>query len=235
MFPERTTRQPAAGAVSFDVGLQKHMQTVYNRMCLGVLITAITAAFVASQPALMAFFLGGPQMWLVVLAPLAIVWFGFNPMTMKQSTLKLSFIAISVLYGISFSVLAIAYTGESIAKAFFIASGMFAGLSIFGYVTKKNLDGIRNFAVMGVIGVLIMSLLNAFIFKNAALMDVISVVGILAFSGITAWQTQAMKEMYHPAAGEDANSRMAWSAALTLYISFIALFQYILQLFGNRQ
>ncbi|MBU0860217.1 MAG: Bax inhibitor-1/YccA family protein, partial [Alphaproteobacteria bacterium] len=220
---------------------------VYNRMALGVLITAITALMVSSSDALMTLFMGvtpseflagkapGIQSWIVMFAPLAIIWFGFNPMTMKQSTLQMSFFAISFLYGVSFSIIALIYTGDSIARAFFIATGMFAGLSIFGYVTKKNLSGVGNFAAMAVIGVLVMSVLNMFIFKSAGLVDIISIVGILAFAGITAWQTQIMKEMYHPSAGADANSRMAWSAALTLYISFIALFQYILQLVGNRE
>lgn len=230
MFPE--SQQPTVARTQVDVGLQKHMQSIYNRMTLGVLVTAITAAVVAGSPELMKLFLSGPQKWVIMLAPIAIVWFGFNPMTMKQSTLQLSFFAVSILYGISFSVLGYAYTGESIAKAFFLATGMFAGLSIFGYVTKKNLDGMGNFAIMGVIGVFIASLLNMFIFKSEGFMDVISVIAIIAFAGLTAWQTQQMKEMYHPAHGEDANSRMAWSGALTLYISFIALFMHILQLLG---
>lgn len=231
MFPE--SQQPTvARSQQIDAGLQKHMQSIYNRMTLGVLVTAVTAAIVASSPELMKLFLSGPQKWVVMFAPLAIVMFGFNPMTMKQSTLKIAFLAISVLYGISFSVLGYAYTGESIAKAFFLATGMFAGLSIFGYVTKKNLDGLGNFAIMGVWGVFFAGLLNVFVFKSEGFMDVISVVSILAFAGLTAWQTQVMKEMYHPSHGEDANSRMAWSGALTLYISFIALFMNILQLLG---
>lgn len=231
MFPE--SQQPTVTrAQSIDAGLQKHMQSIYNRMTLGVLVTAITAAVVAGSPELMKLFLGGPQKYLVMFAPVAIVWFGFNPMTMKQSTLQLAFFAVSILYGISFSVLGYAYTGASIAKAFFLATGMFAGLSIFGYVTKKNLDGVGNFAVMGVIGVFVASLLNMFIFKSEGFMDVISVISIIAFAGLTAWQTQIMKEMYHVSHGDDANSRMAWSGALTLYISFIALFMNILQLIG---
>ena len=144
MFPE--SQQPTVTrAQSIDAGLQKHMQSIYNRMTLGVLVTAITAAVVAGSPDLMKLFLGGPQKYVVMFAPIAIVWFGFNPMTMKQSTLQLAFFAVSILYGISFSVLGYAYTGASIAKAFFLATGMFAGLSIFGYVTKKNLDGVGNF------------------------------------------------------------------------------------------
>lgn len=231
MFPE--SQQPTiTRTTQIDVGLQKHMQSIYNRMTLGVLVTAITAAVVGSSPELMSLFLSGPQKWIVMFAPIAIVWFGFNPMTMKQSTLQLAFFAVSVLYGISFSVLGHMYTGESIAKAFFLATGMFAGLSVFGYVTKKNLDGIGNFAVMAVIGVFFMGLLNMFVFKSGAFGDILSIVSILAFAGLTAWQTQVMKEMYHPSYGEDANSRMGWSGALTLYISFIALFMNILQLIG---
>ena len=152
---------------------------------------------------------------------------------MPSSKLRLSFFGVSLLYGISLSVLALAFTGEDITRAFFIATGMFAGLSIFGYTTKKNLDGLRTFAVMGIIGVFIASIVNMFIF-NEGLMDVIAGVGILAFAGLTAWQTQATKEMYHAAAGDEANSRMAWAAALNLYISFIALFQYILYFLGSR-
>jgi FtsH-binding integral membrane protein len=218
---------------TYDAGLAAHMQKIYNRMTAGVLITAITSYIVASSPALLQLFLGGPQAYVIMFAPLAVLWFGFNPARMDSSKLRLSFGAISILYGISFAVIFLAFTGESIARAFFIATGMFAGLSIFGYVTKKNLDGLRSFAIMGVFGVLIMSIVNMFI-RDAALFDLISAIGIIAFAGLTAWQTQAMKEMYHPAAGEESNSRMAWAAALNLYISFIALFQYILHFVGGR-
>lgn len=234
MQPERLNTQTQSRAVGYDAGLRAHMQMIYNRMTLGVLVTALTAWAVASTPALMGFFMTSPIIYVVMFAPLAIVWFGFNPMTMSSEKLRLSFFAISVLYGVSFSVILLAFTGENIARAFFIATGMFAGLSIFGYVTKKNLDGLMSFAVMGIWGVLIMSLLNMFFFKSEGLFDLISAVGILAFSGLTAWQTQAMKEMYSPAAGGEANSRMAWSAALTLYISFIALFQHILHFMNQR-
>lgn len=233
MQPDRMTTQTRTGA-EVDVGLKAHMQRIYNRMSMGVLITAITSLVVSSSPAMMQFFLGGPQMYLVIFAPLAIVWFGFNPATMPSSKLQVSFIALSVLYGISFATIFYIYQIGDISRAFFIATGMFAGLSIFGYTTKKNLDGLRSFVVMGIIGILIMGILNMFFFKSAAIMDLISVVGIIAFSGMTAWQTQAMKEMYHAGYGDEANSRMAWAAALNLYISFIALFQYILQLMGNR-
>lgn len=233
MEPQKMQTSGTARPLTLDAGLRAHMQRIYNRMTAGVLVTALTAFFVGSSPALLQLFMGGPQMYIVMLAPLAIVWFGFNPMTMSSGKLRLSFFALSVVYGISFSVIFHAFAQADIARAFFIATGMFAGLSIFGYTTKKNLDALGSFAVMGVIGALILGLVNMFL-KSDGLMNMISVIGIIAFAGITAWQTQTMKEMYHPANGEEANSRMAWSAALNLYISFIALFQHILHLTANR-
>lgn len=234
MQPDSFNQTTQSRATTYDAGLRAHMQRIYNRMSLGVLVTALTALGVAATPALMSFFMTSPIVYVVMFAPLAILWFGFNPMTMPQSRLQFSFFAISILYGISFSVIFYAFAKEDIFRAFFVASGMFAGLSIFGYTTKKNLDGLMSFAVMGVWGILIMSILNMFIFKSAGIFDLISAIGILAFSGITAWQTQAMKEMYSPAHGDEANSRMAWSAALNLYISFIALFQHILHFMNQR-
>ncbi|MGB4107559.1 MAG: Bax inhibitor-1/YccA family protein [Alphaproteobacteria bacterium] len=220
-------------STTMDVGLRAHMGRVYNRMTLGVLVTAITAALVASSPALMKFFLGGPQMYIVIFAPLAVVWFGFNPSRMNSKQLAMSFFALAVLYGISFSTIGIIFTKESIAQVFFIATAMFAGLSIFGYTTRKNLDGMGSFLIMGVWGLLIASLVNMF-FMNPGVSQLLSYVGVAVFAGLTAWQTQMTKEMYHPGAGDEANSRMAWSATLNLYISFIAMFQYLIQIFGQR-
>lgn len=236
MQPDRYTSTPATAtrAASIDAGLRGHMQSIYNRMTLGVLVTAITSYFVANTPALLSLFLGGPQAYVVMFAPLAIMWFGFNPMTMSSGRLKISFFLISVLYGISLATIFIAYAKTDIARAFFIASAMFAGLSIFGYTSRKNLDGLGTFAVMGVWGVLILGIINLFI-GSSQLMNVISVVSIIAFAGITSWQTQTMKEMYSAAHGTEANSRMAWAAALNLYISFIAIFTHILHLLGNNR
>ncbi len=241
MQPDNSSYQPSvtrSGATSFDAGLRAHMQSVYNRMTAGVLITALTAWLVSNSPALMSFFLGGPQMYVVMLAPLAILWFGFRPERMTPSQLMMSFGLLSVVYGLSFSVIFVAFTQTSIAQAFFMATALFAGLSIFGYVTKKNLDALGTFAIMGVWGVFVLSIgtmiAGAFGAQIGGMQTLISGLGLLAFSGVTAWQTQSTKEMYHPSYGDDANSRMAWSAALNLYISFIAMFQYILQLLNSR-
>ena len=234
MQPEQFQTGTQTRATSYDAGLRTHMQSVYNRMTIGVLVTALTSYVVASSPALLALFLGGPQAYIIMFAPLAVLWFGFNPMTMPSSKLRISFFVLCVLYGISFSTIFLAFTGESIARAFFIATGMFAGLSIFGYTTKKNLDGLMTFAVMGVWGVLIMSVVNLFV-RSEGLFDMISAIGVIAFAGVTAWQTQSTKEMYSPSYGEEGNSRMAWAAALNLYISFIAMFQYILHFVGQNR
>jgi len=221
-------------SASIDAGLKAHMQRIYNRMTLGVLVTAVVAYVVGNSPALLQLFLGGPQMWIVMLAPLAIVFFGFNPAKMSSNALRISFILLSALYGVSFAAIFQVFTGESIAKAFFVSAGMFAGISIFGYTTKKNLDGLGSFVVMGMWGLIILGLIN--IFVGSSLMgNVISAAGILVFAGLTAWETQNMKEMYSPRMDSEIASRLSWVGALNLYISFVALFQHILHFMGNRQ
>lgn len=216
-----------------DAGLRRHMQSVYNRMTIGILVTAITSFVVSSSPELLKLFLGGPQRYIVMFAPIAVLWFGFRPDKMNSKQLMTAFGAISVLYGISFSVIFLAFTGETIAQAFFIASAMFAGLSIFGYSTKKDLTALGTFAIMGVMGVFVASIIGMF-FQSAMMQNVIAGVGIISFAGLTAWKTQALKEMYSASYGDEMNSRIAWSGALTLYISFIAMFQYILHFTSQR-
>jgi FtsH-binding integral membrane protein len=237
MFDNQISTQQTSSSqssVSFDAGLRAHMSRIYNRMTLGVLVTAVISYFVGNSPELLNLFLNGPQKWIVILAPLAIVFFGFNPVKMSAKGMSVSFFLLSALYGISFASIFAIFTGESIASAFFIATAMFAGLSIVGYTTKKNLDGVGSFAIMGVWGVLILGLIN--IFVGSTLMgNMISVVSIIAFAGITAWETQRMKEMYSARADAEMMSRMSWLAALNLYISFVAMFQNILHLMGNRQ
>lgn len=226
-------------ATSVDAGLRGHMQRVYNRMTAGVFITGLTAWLVSSSPALMALFLGGPQAYVIMLAPLAIIWFGFRPERMSSNQLMLAFGGLAVVYGISFATIFYAYTDASIARAFFMATALYAGLSIFGYVTKKNLDGLGTFAIMGVWAVFILAIgtmiAGAMGYDTSMMQNLIAGAGLIVFSGITAWQTQNTKEMYNQSYGDEANSRAAWSASLNLYISFIAIFQYILHFVGQRE
>ena len=217
-----------------DVGLKSHMSSVYTRMTGGLLVTALTAWLVSSSPALLALFLGGPQAYVVMFAPIAIIWFGFNPMKMSSQKLLIAFMAISVLYGISFSTIALAFAGETIARAFFITAGMFAGLSIFGYTTKKDLTALGTFSAMAVMGIFLISIVGMFFEYSSQMQMFISIGAVLAFSGITAFETQNTKEMYNRHNSAEGNSRLAWSSALTLYISFIAIFMHIIQLLQQR-
>ncbi|PCJ98996.1 MAG: hypothetical protein COA45_06000 [Zetaproteobacteria bacterium] len=223
-----------SGTPEVDAGLRNHMLSVYNRMTSGILITAIVAWMVSSSPELMMLLLGGPQMYLVMFAPMLIVMFGFNPASMSSNKLKFAFIGVSVLYGLSFSALALVYAGADIARAFFITSAMFASLSIYGYTTKRDLEPMKKFLFMAVIGIVIMSVTGIFIQYSSSMQMIISAASVFIFAGITAWQTQNTKRMYNPAHGDEINSRMAWSAALTLYISFVAMFMNILRLMSSR-
>lgn len=221
-----------------DAGLKAHMNNIYLKMTAGVLVTALTAMVVSKSEFLLNLFLGGPQVYIVIFAPLAIVWFGFRPDRMRASQLMMAFFALATLYGISFASIAVMASanpafGVAVAKAFFVTTAMFAGLSVFGYTTKKDLSGMRTFIVMGIWGLVAAGLMNLF-FQSAPMQNVIAGVGIVLFSGLTVWQTQEMKEMYHPAVSKEQNERYAWAAALNLYISFIALFQYIMHFMNQR-
>lgn len=222
-----------------DQGLRDHMNSIYAKMTAGVLVTAIVAWVVGNSPLLLNLFLGGPQAYVVMFAPLAIVWFGFRPDTMKLSTLTMVFFLLSALYGISFASIAVAVSaspayGVIVAKAFFIAAGMFAGVSIIGYTTKVDLTPIRTFASMAIWGIIIAGVLNMFIFQSSIMDMAISMIAIPLFAGITAWQTQDMRRMYSPSVPKDFLQRYSWAAALTLYISFIAMFSHILNLMSQR-
>lgn len=221
-----------------NAGLRKHMNSIYAKMAGGVFATAVVAFIVGSSPMLLKLFLGGPQAYVVMFAPLAIIWFGFRPESMSASKLKLAFYGVATVYGISFA--SIAYIASSdaafaldVAKAFFIATSMFAGLSIIGYTTKKDLSGMQTFLSMGIIGLIVLGVINIFT-QSTMLGNLIAGAGILLFSGLTVYQTQQMKQMYHPNTPSEMASRYAWAAALNLYISFIAMFQYILHFLNQR-
>ncbi len=169
-------------------------------MAGGVLVTAIMAFAIGTTPALFKLLMGGPQAYLFIFAPVVVQWFGFRPERMNESQLQGAFFLISALYGISFSSIAFMATAQpafvyEIARAFLITVSMFAGLSIYGYTTKKDLSGMSQFIFMAILGVFVMSILNIFIASSGFSM-IISLVAILAFSGLTVWETQQLKQMY---------------------------------------
>ena len=232
-----TTRTDSA-TKQVDAGLRKHMNNIYAKMTAGVLVTAITALVISSSDLLLKLFLGGPQAFAFALAPAAVMWFGFRPEKHSASKLQLAFFVISVLYGISFASISYLATNDpayasSVAKAFFIVTSMFAGLSIFGYTTKKDLSGFRTFLVMGIMGLFGFSIINMF-FQNDMMTNIIAFAGIPLFAGLTVWQTQDMKRMYSANLPPEMAQRYGWAAALNLYVSFIAMFQYILHFLNQR-
>jgi hypothetical protein len=219
---------------SYDAGLRTHMLRVYNYMCLALAITGGVAFLGSQSEALVALLFGTPLKWVVMLAPLAFIFFGFRPDRMSASALRTSLIAFSALMGLSMMAIFLVYTGASIARVFFITSAMFAGTSLYGYTTKTDLSKMGSFMMMGLIGIIIAGLVNIFL-ASSALQFAISVLGVVIFTGLTAWDTQRIKETYASHWGEEANSRLAIMGALSLYLNFINMFQFLLSLLGQRE
>jgi FtsH-binding integral membrane protein len=228
-----TTRAEAA---VFDAGLRKYMLSVYNYMASGVLLTGIVALLFANsafgQQLLIS---GGPLRWVIMLAPLAFVMvlsFGIN--RLSTAAAQGLFWAFAAVMGVSMASIFLVFTGESIARMFFITTGAFAGLSLFGYTTKKDLSGFGTFLIMGVIGLLIASIVNIFL-ASSVMQFVISVIGVLVFAGLTAYDTQKIKNMYFQVAGSDFVGKSVVMGALALYLDFVNMFTFLLQLFGSRE
>jgi FtsH-binding integral membrane protein len=238
MQPENRWAQSGAQRTetTYDAGLSSHFGRVYNIMTLGLVITGFFAYVVAHTPALMQLFYGTPLHWVVMFAPLVLVMFGFTPGRVQRSsftTLTLMFAGFSAIFGISLAYIFAVYSGADITRVFFITSAMFAGTSIYGYTSKKDLSGMGGMMIMGVIGIVIASIVNLFM-QSDTLMFVISIVGVIAFTGLTAWDTQRIKETYNAGYGAEANNKMAVMGALGLYINFINMFVLLLNLLGNR-
>jgi uncharacterized protein len=218
-----------------DQGLRSYMLRVYNYMASGLALTGIVAFAVSSSPQAMHAIFGTPLFWLVVLAPLGLVFFlSARINAMQASTAQALFWVYSALMGVSLASIFVVYTGESIARVFFISAGSFAGLSLYGYTTKRDLSGFASFLMIGLIGVIIAGLVNLFL-QSSGLQFAISVIGVLVFAGLTAYDTQAIKEMYF--AGDDGSiaTKKSVMGALRLYLDFLNLFLMLLQLFGNRR
>ncbi|CAA7624420.1 Bax inhibitor-1/YccA family protein [Magnetospirillum sp. UT-4] len=222
-------------AAEIDVGLRQYMLRVYNYMASGLALTGIVAMLVASNETMTQLIFGTPLKWVVMLAPLGFVFFmSFKIETMKASTAQTLFWVFAALMGASLASVFLVFTGESVARTFFITAAAFAGLSLWGYTTKKNLSAFGTFLVMGLIGLMIAMVVNIFL-QSAMMQFVISAAGVLIFAGLTAYDTQRIKEMYWHLDGGEVAVKKAVMGALTLYLDFINLFTFLLQFLGVRR
>ena len=218
-----------------DQGLRSYMLRIYNYMATGLGLTGLTAYMVAITPSLFNAIYGTPFYWLVALAPLGFVFYlSARLHKISFSTAQTVFWIFSGVMGLSMAYIFIAFTGASIARVFFITAGTFAGMSLYGYTTKKDLSGWGSFLFMGLIGIIIASIVNIFL-KSPMLYYVISWVGVLVFVGLTAYDTQRIKEMYYASDHPEISGKKAIMGALKLYLDFINLFIMLLHLFGQRR
>ena len=233
----RWTVRPAVGAqVDVDVGLRDYMLRIYNYMASGLALTGIVA-YVFAQSGYYAQLAQTPLIYLVMLAPLGLVmWLSYGINRMQASTAQALFWIFAAVMGLSMASIFLHFTGASIARVFFITAGTFAAMSLYGYTTQRDLTQWGSFLFMGLIGILIAGVVNIFL-ASSALQFAISVIGVVVFVGLTAWDTQQIKETYYQyqyADGQTAG-KQAIMGALRLYLDFINLFMMLLQLLGTRR
>ncbi|HJM92169.1 MAG: Bax inhibitor-1/YccA family protein [Alphaproteobacteria bacterium] len=211
------------------------MLKVYNYMGSALLLSGIIAYAVAHTPALMQAIFGTPLMWVVMLAPLGLVMFlGARINKMSAGAAQATFWIFAALMGASLASIFVVYTQTSIVRVFMITAVTFGAMSLWGYTTKKDLSGMGSFLMMGLIGIIVASLVNIFL-QSSMMHWVISVIGVLVFTGLTAYDTQKIKNNYYEGDGEAVMGKKAIMGALTLYLDFINLFLMLLHLFGNRE
>jgi uncharacterized protein len=226
----------AAGmrAIDVDVGLRRYMLRVYNFMAAGLGVTGLVA-YSAVATGFYQQIAGTPLIWLVMLAPLgAVLFLSFGIERMSAGAAQATFWTYAALMGLSLAGIFLLFTGTSIARVFFITAGTFAAMSLYGYTTQRDLSQFDSFLFMGLIGIVLASLVNIFI-GSSALQFAISVIGVIVFTGLTAWDTQRIKELYLESDPGDVLTKKALIGALALYLDFINLFVMLLQLVGQRR
>lgn len=223
---ERTT-------LAYNEGLRAYMLSVYNYMTMGLGLTGAVSLLVVSSPTLLQAVM--PVMWLFIFAPIGLVFFlSFKINTMKFSTAQTVYWLYAAMNGVAFSLLFLEYTGASIARVFFITAGTFAAMSLYGYTTKRDLTAMGSFLFMGLIGLFIAMIVNIFM-ASTMLEFIISVAGVLIFTGLTAYDTQSIKEAYTEGSSSEVAGKRAIFGALRLYLDFINLFIMLLRLLGDRR
>jgi FtsH-binding integral membrane protein len=244
--PSRYSATAAQSAGAIDEGLRAHMLRVYNYMAAALLITAAAAYATFSATfqevggqlvptALGQTLFGSPLMWVIVFAPLALVFFlSFRIQSLSVGTAQAIFWVYAALLGVSLSTIFVAYTATSITQVFFVSAATFGAVSLWGYTTRRDLTGMGSFLFMGLIGIVIAMLVNVFL-QSSALGFAVSVIGVLVFTGLTAYDTQKIKEMYYVGDDGTVAGRKAVMGALSLYLDFVNLFLMLLRLFGNSR
>ncbi len=224
--------------LQIDEGLRAHMNKVYGLMSAAMVVTGIVAYAVGSNPALLQAIFGSPLRWVVMFAPLVVVFaFSATLHRLSLSTAQMVFFVYAALMGLSISFIFAAYTGISIAQTFLVTAIAFAGLSLYGYTTKRDLSAFGSFLMMGLIGLIVASLVNLFL-ASSAVAFAISVIGVLLFAGLTAYDTQNIKAMYLQMANSGDQEWLGKSAimgALQLYLDFLNMFMFLLQFMGNQR
>lgn len=233
------TRSGAAQGAVIDQGLRSYMLRVYNLMALGLALTGIaalgTSVMAQNNPAFAQAIYGSPLKWVIMFAPLGMVMFlSFRIHKMSTAAAQTTFWVYAAMMGVSLSSIFLLYTGESVVRTFFITAASFGALSLWGYTTKRDLSGMGSFLMMGLFGIIIASIVNIFL-GSTGLQFAISVIGVLIFAGLTAYDTQQIKEMYYAGDDSETAGRKAIMGALRLYLDFINLFLFLLQFLGNRE
>ena len=222
-----------------DEGLRKFMLKVYSYMTAGLGITGVVAyllskAYVSQNPIAISL-LTPPMAYIIMFAPLGIIlWMSFGMNKMGARTAQNLFWLLATCYGVSLTSIFFAYTGDSIARVFFIASSMFLTMSIWGYTTKRSLAKMGSFLMMGLIGLIIASIINIFL-GSSGMQFIMSIIGVIIFAGLTAYDTQVIKEIHAENESTEVSTKKAVMGALKLYLDLLLLFQYLLMLLGNRE
>ena len=238
-----------ADQATYDAGLRAHMVRVYNYLASGLALSGIVAFALFTIPSLQAIFFqmgmtrGGATVvvglnilgWVAIFAPLGLLLLvSFRAAQMSTAAVQASYWAVTALMGVSLSLLLFRYTGASVARTFFVTAAAFGALSLYGYTTKRDLTAMGKFLFMGLIGLVLASLVNMF-FPSGTMSFIISAVGVVIFSGLIAYDTQKIKEQYADAWGSDAAEKVAVFGALSLYLDFVNLFQFLMSFLGQER
>lgn len=234
-FGRHVVKRTGYAREGVDAGLRTFMLSVYNYMTLGLTLTGVVAFFVFSSPTLLKVIFGTPLYWVVALAPIGFVFYlSYKIQSISAARAQTLFWIYSGVMGLSLASIFMVYTGVSVAKVFFITAATFASTSFYGYVTKRDLSGFGSFLFMGLIGIIIASLVNIFL-QSSALEFMISIIGVGVFVGLTAYDTQMIKNLYAESDSKEVATKKAVIGALHLYLDFINMFLMLLRLLGNRR